>query len=382
MPLLHRFAAVSACAFLLSAPAVPQQTQAPARATGQDVPDAGGEQDIPQFTSTSTEVIVPVTVTDDRGKFVTDLQAKDFRILDEGKPQHIEFFSHAERQPIVVGFLLDLSNSQQDPLEAIPGSGQGAGLESAARRQALLGLPDHVCERSRGGGQHHVGRREDHSRKIDKLKPGGGAALYDAIYKACTTRNLVKGEPYEPRRIIIVIGDGHDSASSKTLERGDRAGAAQPGDDLRHEHDGVRLRQRGQGHAGAAGERDRRPRRVPAEHDSYKDTSGYLSNPSGRRQLRADGRHRRVRRPKSAKGIIEAVAGVSGEITTQYVLRYMPDVDPEAKTKAFRRIKVDIPGLPNVKLHHRPGYWPNGVPGAVACKRGSKSADKLRAELV
>jgi hypothetical protein len=47
------------------------------------------------------------------------------------------------------------------------------------------------------------------------------------------------------------------------------------------------------------------------------------------------------------------------------VLRYIPDVDPEAKPRAFRRIKVEIPGLPNVKLHHRPGYWPNGVPGTA-----------------
>src|SRR3954452_13514521 len=107
MALLYRFAAISACAFLLSAPAVPQnQKTAPAPAT---TPPQG----VPQFTSTSTEGIVPVTVTDDRGKFVTDLQAKDFRILDEGKPQRIEFFSHAERQPIVVGFLLDLSNSNR-----------------------------------------------------------------------------------------------------------------------------------------------------------------------------------------------------------------------------------------------------------------------------
>ena len=53
--------------------------------------------------------------------------------------------------------------------------------------------------------------------KIRKLKPGGGAALYDAIYMACTSRKLVKGEPIEPRRIIIVIGDGHDTASKKTM---------------------------------------------------------------------------------------------------------------------------------------------------------------------
>src|SRR3569833_2836560 len=91
MPLLHRLPAVSACALFFASAAIPQQ-----------------KQETPTFTSTRTEVIVPVTVTDDRGKFVTDLQAKDFRILDEGKPQRIEFFSHAERQPIVVGFLLVL----------------------------------------------------------------------------------------------------------------------------------------------------------------------------------------------------------------------------------------------------------------------------------
>jgi Ca-activated chloride channel homolog len=54
--------------------------------------------------------------------------------------------------------------------------------------------------------------------KIRKMKPGGGAALYDAIWMACTNRTLVKGEPFEPRRILIVIGDGHDSASKKTLD--------------------------------------------------------------------------------------------------------------------------------------------------------------------
>src|SRR5437667_3493441 len=54
--------------------------------------------------------------------------------------------------------------------------------------------------------------------KLRKMKPGGGAALYDAIYKACVNRDLVKGEPYEPRRILIIIGDGHDTASKKSLE--------------------------------------------------------------------------------------------------------------------------------------------------------------------
>src|SRR5215510_5986737 len=57
------------------------------------------------------EVIVPVTVTDEKGAFVSNLDAKDFRIFDEGKEQHLHFFSRERSQPVVVGFLVDLSNA-------------------------------------------------------------------------------------------------------------------------------------------------------------------------------------------------------------------------------------------------------------------------------
>src|SRR5271170_755716 len=59
------------------------------------------------------EVIVPVTVTDDKGRFVSNLEQKDFQILDQGKEQKIEFFTRERNQPVVVGFLLDLSNNSR-----------------------------------------------------------------------------------------------------------------------------------------------------------------------------------------------------------------------------------------------------------------------------
>ncbi len=59
------------------------------------------------------EVIVPVTVTDDKGRFVSNLDAKDFRILEDGKEQTIAYFNRDRNQPVVVGFLLDLSNSSR-----------------------------------------------------------------------------------------------------------------------------------------------------------------------------------------------------------------------------------------------------------------------------
>ena len=59
------------------------------------------------------EVIVPVTVTDDKGRFVSNLTKSDFRILDENKEQKIDFFSHEQSQPIVIGFLIDTSNGMK-----------------------------------------------------------------------------------------------------------------------------------------------------------------------------------------------------------------------------------------------------------------------------
>jgi len=95
----------------------------------------------------------------------------------------------------------------------------------------------------------------------------------------------------------------------------------------------------------------------------YKDVSGYLSNPSdaGNYALTVGtGGYA----SEISKGIFSAITGISGDITTQYVLRYVPDVDPEAKVKLTRKIKVEVPDLPNVKMHYRPYYYPNPVPGA------------------
>ncbi len=53
--------------------------------------------------------------------------------------------------------------------------------------------------------------------KVTGLQPGGGSSLFDAIFLACGSHKLMKGEPIEPRRIMIIIGDGHDNASSHSL---------------------------------------------------------------------------------------------------------------------------------------------------------------------
>lgn len=363
MSALRVFAIRSACGLILCLSAVSQQTTPPAPKASGPQPAAPQDQSKPvEFKATGTEVIIPVTVTDDKGRFVSNLVKSDFRVLDEGKPQNIEFFSHDEKQPIVAGFLVDLSNNSrihwktyQDAIlelvwNLLPGDKRYTGYLISYANTADIAV-------------NTTWDSEKIADRVRKMKPGGGAALFDAIYLACTRRDLVKGEPYEPRRVIIVVGDGHDTASKhnldEVLELAQRNlvtiyavstmafGFSNESQDVLE-----RLTHKTGGHV-----------EYPL-NSLYKDVSGYLSNPSD------DGNYALTvgtggYAAQISNGIIKAVGGVGGEITTQYILRYKPDYDLGVKQKVYRKITVDIPKLPNVKISAREGYYPNEVPGTL-----------------
>jgi VWFA-related protein len=303
---------------------------------------------------TVNEVIVPVTVTDEKGKFVSNLDQNDFQILDQGKPQTIRFFSRERNQPVVIGFLLDLSNSTRS---------QWKNFELATEDMIIQMLP--------GGNKKFSGYLIGYSNeaelmvdttsdpdklldKLRKLKPGGGAAFYDAIYRACTSRALVQGEPVEPRRVLIVIGDGNDNSSKHTreevLELAQRnlitiygistlySGFSSEGDENL-----VKLAEETGGRV-----------EYPLQN-VYKDVSGYLS------QTRDEGNY--AIQPGTggyaaavSTAIFHAISNVAGEITTQYILRYIPE-DSDS-TKVLRNINVKV-SLANVKVRARKSYYPN-----------------------
>ncbi|MDX2268133.1 MAG: VWA domain-containing protein [Bryobacter sp.] len=301
-----------------------------------------------------SEVIVPVTVADSTGKFVTDLKQSDFKIFDEGQEQKITYFNAEREQPVVVGFLLDLSNLNRLHWKI---------FQEAAQELVLALLPSEGPKRFSGYLVTYSTTAEvavdttDRSdviyEKIGKLKPGGGAALYDALYLSCTNRKLVRGEPIEPRRIIVVVGDGHDSASKKSLD--EVLEIAQRnlvtifgmstvafGFSAAGEKNLTRLAEETGG------------RVVYPLQGLYKDVSGYLSTPSdeGNYALKVGtGQYA----AELAKGMFNAVAAIQGEVTTQYIMRYVPDVTDSKK--AFRSIRVEVPSLPGVEVRYRNGYY-------------------------
>ena len=163
------------------------------------------------------EVIVPVTVTDQDGRFVTNLGEDDFKIYDQGIEQEIEYFNRERNQPVVIGFLIEQSNAQRLRWKTFSQMAEELVLALMPEDDRFSGYLISYSNEA----ELLVDTTQDPSEileKIRKMKPGGGSALFDAIYMACTSRELVKGEPIEPRRVLIVVGDGHDNTSSKTLE--------------------------------------------------------------------------------------------------------------------------------------------------------------------
>lgn len=312
--------------------------------------------DSPVFKAGIQEVIVPVTVTDDKGKFVSDLEQKDFTILDEGRPQNIRYFSRDRSQPVVVGFLVDQSNAVKLNWKT---------YMEATTDLVLTLMPDKRFSGFLIGYGNEAQLTQDTTQdtekiisKLQKMKPGGGSSLYDAIYQACVNRALVKGEPLEPRRVIVIVGDGHDNSSKHTLDQV------------------IELAQRKQftiyavsttGY-GFTSEGDTGLKRITEETGGrveyplqgvYKDVSGYLSTPSddGNYALKVGtGGYAAA----IASSIYKSIAAVTGEVTTQYILRYSPEVSEKSDNLLYHRLEVRV-NLPGVKVRARPRYFPQDL---------------------
>jgi VWFA-related protein len=318
----------------------------------------------------ATEVVVPVTVTDDKGRFVSNLGPSDFRIFDEDRPQRVaDLIKATEKEPLVIGFLLDLSNRNKIQWKDYKEMAQELiwtllpGDRKLPRSGYLIGYSTEA--------KLLVGTTTDGSEiaeRVGNIAPGGGSALYDAIYMAC--RKLVDKEPPYARRVVIVVGDGHDVNSSKSLDEVLELAQREQvtiygistvsfGFTTPEQGSLVKL-------AGATGGFIVDPLGNP-----YTDVPGYLSNRSdaGNYALAVGtGAYTAAK----LKSITDAVAKLQGALTTGYILRYVPDVDPEQQPKLMRRIRVEIPSLPNAKVTARAYYYPEGVPVPAATEAPAK----------
>ncbi len=164
-----------------------------------------------------TRVNVLFTVTDKKGRFITDLGKDDFLVTENKKPQVIQEFTAETDLPLRIAILIDTSNSIRDRFKFE----QEAAVEFI--NSVIRPKEDRAMVVSFDTSAELVSDLVDDPEKLAKairnLRPGGGTSLYDAIYFACRDR-LQQDQPrHKFRRAVIIVSDGDDNQSRVTRDQ-------------------------------------------------------------------------------------------------------------------------------------------------------------------
>jgi VWFA-related protein len=266
------------------------------------------------------EVNVVFTVSDKHGRFVKDLKRNDFKVIDDAKPaQEIRSFRSETDLPLQVGLLVDASNSVRDRFKfeqesAIEFLNQIIRLKYDRAFVVGFDVTPEVM-------QDFTDNTELLSKGVRGLRPGGGTAMYDALYFACRDKLLKAPSRGTVRRAIILLSDGEDNQSHVSRE------------------EAIEMAQR-------------------AEVIVYTISTNITgSRAKGDKILEriAEATGGRAFFPFQIRDVADAFAEIQDELRSQYALSYKPaDFRQDGR---FRTIEIVAQDKKNLKVRARRGYY-------------------------
>ena len=166
---------------------------------------------VPTIVERVNEVDLVFTVTDKKGHFVTGLNQSSFGLLDDGRaPEAVLHFYQQTNLPLRVGIMLDTSSSIRGRFEFEQDSAI-AFLQQVMHQNDRAFVEGFDVEVDLA--QKFTGNIDQLNQGIRKLRPGGGTALYDALYSTCKDQMLTLREVGAVRKAIILVSDGDDNYS-------------------------------------------------------------------------------------------------------------------------------------------------------------------------
>ena len=213
---------LSSCLLLLAQAPKQAQTkqaqvkQAPAKQT-QPAATPAAEDLGTTITLDVARVNMLFTVSDKKGRFISNLVKDDFEILESKKKQTILGFTAESDLPLRLAILVDTSNSIRDRFKFIQEAATDF-VNTVMRPEqdkAIIVSFDTTAELV----ADLTADTEQLTRAIRGLRPGGGTALYDAIFFSCRDK-LMQDQPRDKfRRALILLSDGEDNQSRWTREQ-------------------------------------------------------------------------------------------------------------------------------------------------------------------
>jgi len=266
-----------------------------------------------------TRVNLLFTVTDKKGRFVTDLGKDDFEVIEAKRPQQIQEFSAETDLPLRLGILIDTSNSIRDRFKFE----QEAASEFV--RSVMRSRQDKAMVVSFDSTAELVSDLIDDEAKTEEairsLRPGGGTALYDAVYFACRDKLSQDQPKHKFRRAIVVLSDGDDNQSRYTRDQA--LEMAQRADVVVY---------------------------TISTNISRVDTDGdkilkYFSEKTGGRAYF----------PFKVEDLTQSFENINNELTHQYIILYRPE--PLKTDGLFHPIELRVKGRKELMVRVRPGYY-------------------------
>ncbi len=266
-------------------------------------------------------VLVPVTVSDRKGRPVPGLTRNDFLLLDSGRPRPIEYFATEADAPIAMAFLLDVSGSMR----------QGGRIDTA--KSAIATFVDALGPRDRFGligfADAQVTWITDFTSDAGLFKSRlqvqrgfGKTALYDAL--AASPRLVDEG--VQARKAIVLFTDGLDNASSlPALEAIHIARQVSLPIYVFHY--------------------------IPVARDLLAEESRQAILLLERFARETGGVLFTVRRPEELQ---EAIGRIQADMRLQYVIGFQP---PDQQRGAFRPLRLDV-RRSGLRVRCRTGYYP------------------------
>jgi Ca-activated chloride channel family protein len=266
-------------------------------------------------------VNVFVNVTDRNGAIVSGLTREDFALAEDGRAQRIAVFERQSELPLNLTLAIDTSGSVRKDMAA---------EADAARRftHAILRPRDRMSLLEFATESREItpftGKASQIDRGLGQLRGDWSTALYDAVVLA--SERLGKNSGRSPRRVLVLVSDGDDTASSATYSQALEAA-------LRNEVMIYTIID------------------VPIEASAGRALGGEhalitLAEETGGKSFYA-----------SDGGLDKAFAQVSGDLRTQYLLGYYPkDQKPGGP---FHRVQVTIPRAAEgeFNIRHKSGYY-------------------------
>jgi len=274
------------------------------------------------------EVVLHATVLDKKDHIVNDLTQSDFRVYEDGTPQTLTHFAHADI-PVTMGIVIDDSGSMRDKRQAVNAAALIFAKTSNPQDQVFVVNFNDVYYLDTPGD--FASTIEDLKSALDKIDSRGGTAMRDAVIASLDHLKLGNRD----KKVLLVITDGDDNASRYTLP--DLMNAAQKSNAVIYT-------------IGLLGS---------DENSSLFKVHGHEAHEAAKvlKEL-ADATGGEAYFPKSLDEVESTCRQIARDIRNQYTLVYRPT--NLKKDGTFRNIRVDAfqnSGKIKLLVRTRPGYF-------------------------